>query len=334
MEMDKIETLPPPPGVVGSLRAGFDAIASHLTVILVPLALDLFLWLGPRLQVDRLFQPIFDEMSRYARYSGFPITDINTLQENSAVILEQLQQYNLLSALRTFPIGVFSLMSGTMPGQTPLGVPSVIQIDSVFTLLGWVLFLTFIGWMFGGLFFRWVSLVVRDRSQPVESRYGQSILQTMLISVLYFILAVMLGTPLLILLALVMAASPFLAQILLLLLALLSMWLVVPLFFSSHGIFMRRQNAFSSIYTSLRMARFTMPTSSLFVLSVLLIAYGLNYLWNIPSSDSWMVLVGIFGHAFVTTSLLAASFIYYRDMQVWLQTVFEKLKANLPTQQA
>jgi hypothetical protein len=47
-----------------------------------------------------------------------------------------------------------------------------------------------------------------------------------------------------------------------------------------------------------------------------------------------MTLVGILGHAFVTTSLLAASFIYYRDMQVWLQTVFEKLKANLPTQQA
>ena len=50
--------------------------------------------------------------------------------------------------------------------------------------------------------------------------------------------------------------------------------------------------------------------------------------------DSWMTLIGIAGHAFITTSLLAASFIYYRDMQVWLQTVFEKLKANLPTQQA
>jgi hypothetical protein len=194
--------------------------------------------------------------------------------------------------------------------------------------------LTLIGWMFGGLFFRWVSLVVIDPSQSVENRFGQSILQTMLMSLMYFILAIMLGVPLLIVLALVMAASPLIAQGLLLILGLLSMWLVVPLFFSSHGIYMRRQNVFSSIYTSLRMARFTMPTSSLFVLSVLLIAYGLNFLWKIPSSDSWMVLVGILGHAFVTTSLLAASFIYYRDMQVWLQTIFEKLKANLPTQQA
>jgi len=334
MEMDKIETLPPPPGVVGSLRAGFDAIASHLTVILIPLALDLFLWLGPRLHVDRLFQPIFDEMSRYARYSGFPSADLKTLQENSALILAQLQEFNLLSVLRTFPIGVFSLMSGAMPNQTPLGAPSIIQVDSVFTLFGWIVLLIFMGWMCGGLFFRWVSLVVVDPAHPVDNRVGQSILQTMLMSVMYFILGIMLGTPLLIVLALIMAASPLLAQGLLLILGLLSMWLVVPVFFSPHGIFLRRQNVFSSIYSSLRMARFTMPTSSLFVLSVLLIAYGLNFLWNIPASDSWMALVGIFGHAFVTTSLLAASFIYYRDMQVWLQTVFEKLKANLPTQQA
>lgn len=332
--MDKIETLPPPPGIVGSLRAGFDAIASHLTVILIPLALDLLLWLGPRLHVDRLFQPIFNELARYARYSGFPSADLKTLQENSTAILEQLGQFNLLSTLRTFPIGVFSLMSGTRPAGTPLGAPSVIQIDSVLTLLVWIVSLTLIGWMFGGLFFRWVSLVVIDPSQSVENRVGRSILQTMLMSLMYFILAIMLGVPLLIVLALVMAASPLLAQGLLLILGLLSMWLVVPLFFSSHGIYMRRQNVFSSIYTSLRMARFTMPTSSLFVLSVLLIAYGLNFLWKIPSSDSWMVLVGILGHAFVTTSLLAASFIYYRDMQVWLQTIFEKLKANLPTQQA
>ena len=332
--MDKIETLPPPPGVVGSLRAGFDAIASNLTVILLPLALDLLLWLGPRLHIDRLFQPIFDEMFRYARFSGIPAAEIKTLQENSALVLEQLQQYNLLTALRTFPIGVFSLMSGKISNETPFGSPFVIQVDSLFTLLGWIALLTLVGWVSGGLFFRWVSMVVANSSESVEFRFGQSITQTTLLSVLYIVLAIMIGMPLVLVLALVIAVSPSLAQGLLLLLGLLSMWLIVPIFFTPHGIFMRQQNAFSSIYTSLRMARFTLPTSSLFVLSVLLIAYGLNFLWNIPSSESWMALVGIAGHAFITTSLLAASFIYYRDMQVWLQTVFEKLKANLPTQQA
>ena len=332
--MDKIETLPPPPGVVGSLKAGFDAIASNISVILLPLLLDLLLWLGPRLHIDRLFQPIFDEMSSYARYSGIPAADLNTLQVNSALFMEQLKQYNLLTAIRTFPIGVFSLMSGKISDQTPLGPSSVIHIDSLLMLLGWITMLTLVGWISGGLFFRWVSMVVADSTQPTEFQFGKSIIQTMLLSVLYIMLAFIIGIPVVILFALVIAASPALAQGLLLILGLLSMWLVVPAFFTPHGIFMRQQNAFSSIYTSLRMARFTLPTSSLFVLSVLLIAYGLNFLWNIPSSASWMALVGIAGHAFITTSLLAASFIYYRDMQTWLQTVLDRLKANIPTQQA
>jgi hypothetical protein len=44
-----------------------------------------------------------------------------------------------------------------------------------------------------------------------------------------------------------------------------------------------------------------------------------------------MALVGILGHAFVTTALLAASFIYYRDMSAWLTVVLERFKANAAT---
>jgi hypothetical protein len=334
MELNKIDTLPPPPGVVGSLKAGFDAIAANLAVILLPLALDLLLWLGPRLRVDKLFQPLFDEISRYAGFSGIPVEDLQSLQENSTILLEQIQQYNLLSALRTFPIGVFSLMSKPLPNQTPLGLPVIIQLDSILTMLGLVIVLSLIGWMSGGLFFHWVSTVVTDQAKSKEKPLGRSVVQTILISILYLILAAILGTPVLLMLGLVITTSPLLAQGFLLILGLLSMWLIVPLFFTPHGIFLRQQNAFSSIFASLKMARFTLPTSSMFVLSVILIGYGLNYLWNIPSPESWMALVGIAGHAFISTSLLAASFIYYRDMQVWLQTVLEKLKTNFPTQQA
>ena len=81
------------------------------------------------------------------------------------------------------------------------------------------------------------------------------------------------------------------------------------------------------------MARFTLPTSSLFVLSTFLLGIGLNFLWSVPPEDSWMMLVGIFGHAFVTTALLAASFIYYRDMTAWLEIALERFKTNTTTRQ-
>jgi hypothetical protein len=106
------------------------------------------------------------------------------------------------------------------------------------------------------------------------------------------------------------------------------MWLLVPLFFSPHGIFVKKQNALVSIVNGLRMARFTLPTSSMFVLSAFLLGIGLNFLWSVPPEDSWMMLVGIFGHAFVTTALLAASFIYYRDMNAWLEVALDRFKTN------
>ncbi|HET6846340.1 MAG TPA: hypothetical protein VFH29_05860, partial [Anaerolineales bacterium] len=89
-----------------------------------------------------------------------------------------------------------------------------------------------------------------------------------------------------------------------------------------------------SVLGGFRLARFTLPTSSLFVLTVLLVGTGLNSLWAVPVEDSWVVVVGLLGHAFITTALLAASFIYYQDMSAWVQTVLARLRAGMPTQPA
>jgi hypothetical protein len=100
----------------------------------------------------------------------------------------------------------------------------------------------------------------------------------------------------------------------------------MPVFFSVHGIFALHLNAFRSILGSLRMVRFTLPNTGLFLLVFVIINTGMNFLWNTPSENSWWMLVGIAGHAFVSTALLAASFIYYRDINVWLAAVLSQLQ--------
>ena len=64
----------------------------------------------------------------------------------------------------------------------------------------------------------------------------------------------------------------------------------------------------------------------MFLLVFMTLNYGLSFLWNTPARDSWWTLVGIAGHAFISTALLAASFVYYRDANVWLKAVFEQLQ--------
>jgi hypothetical protein len=65
--------------------------------------------------------------------------------------------------------------------------------------------------------------------------------------------------------------------------------------------------------------RKTLPTSVLFILTVFLLSKGLDILWLVPTDASWLLLIGILGHAFITTGLLASSFVYYRDALRWMQ---------------
>lgn len=337
MDMQKLQSLPPPPGVIGSLRAGFDAVASHVWLILVPLALDIVLWLGPRLSVDGLLRPFVRYMFSQAK-RGVAASEMNQFLEAQRIFLDGLQSFNLLSVagkLRTFPIGISSLLAQRMPVDTPLGEQSIVQISSLPLLLGVAFMLTLIGWVGGGLYFRWVSGTALGLEETGISSL-RAIIQTLILSVCWFIGLMVVVVPIMFVLTLLALISPVLVNVAIFVILLLAFWLVVPLFFMPHGIFARRQNAFISAVTSLRMARFTFPTSGMFVISVVILSQGLTYLWSVPPSDSWMTLVGIAGHAFITTAVLASSFVYYRDMNIWLQTVFEQWQKTrtLPKQHA
>ena len=330
MNTQKLEELPPPPGVMGSLRAGFDAVSSHVWLILLPLLLDTLLWLGPRLSVSRMAKPFFELVFDQARRTITSSADLQRFTDYQSAFLELLERFNLLSLLgklRVFPIGISSLLSQTLPVDTPIGSQAVVQVSFIPAVFGFIFLFTVVGWVAGGLYFHSVSAVALGHGGR-ETRVSLSwaILQVLLLSFIWLIGFVMIFIPLMFVLTVLTLLSPLLASGVLLIVMLFSFWLIVPLFFTPHGIFVRGQNAFYSIFSSLRMARFTLPTSGLFVLCVFLLSTGLNYLWSVPPDDSWMLFVGIAGHAFIMTALLAASFVYYRDMNVWLQTVFAKLQ--------
>jgi hypothetical protein len=334
MQAPRIETqiLPPPPGIFGSLRTGFDAIAAHVTVILVPLALDLLLWLGPRLSMDRFVQPGLRQFGSLATTAGLKPEDVQNTLDMSAKFF---QAFNLLGILRTFPVGIFSLMSGVMPTQTPWGAPAVLEVTSAYELLAWGFLLTLMGWILGGLYFLWVSALAIPVGSPDERPpVGRVVVQTVLYAFIWSVFFWVVGLPVMLLLDALFMINAVLGEGVLLLLGFVSIWLVVPVFFSPHGIYARKQNALNSILSGFQMTRFTLPTSSLFVLTIFLLGVGLNFLWSKPTNDSWLVLVGIFGHAFITTALLASSFVYYHNMTTWLQIALARLRAGLPGQQA
>ena len=330
MEVSRIENLPPPPGIISSIKAGFDAVAARITAIFLPLALNLLLWLGPRLRMEEMFKSMEGDMVLFWQASRIPAEEIRKMLD----LYERMtQSINLFGLARTLPIGISSLFAaGQGSSVTPLGMPAVWQVD-VLTFPLWIMFLVFIGWIGGAFYFRdvaWAALTEKITS----IRAFQAVLQTILISILCNMILIAISVPVLLILVVAAQISAVLANLAVLFIALGSVWVLVPMFFWAHGVFLDRQNVLTSMLSSLQLTRFTLPTSSLFVLTVFLLSYGLNFLWRIPAQDSWVTLLGIFGHSFVTTALLAGSFIYYHNMNAWVKAVLEKLRPSNIVKQA
>jgi len=319
------QPIPPPPGALGALKAGLDVISGHLSLALLPFALDAFLWMGPRLSVKNIFTALYAEMTLFYHAGGLPADDLKQAEE---IWMDFFQRFNLLGLLRTFPLGVSSLMQGRMPVETPFGAPAMIEVGSWPSFLGWLALITLLGWTLGALYFRGVSRLVAPAGSTAT--ISRTIGQSLIFSAGFLLAALALGAPALLILSLLNLFGASAMQAGMFVMMLVASWAVTPFFFMPHGIFMEGAGALRSALNSLRMSRFALPSASLFVLALFLAAQGLNILWNAPADDSWMLLVGMAGHAFVTTALLAASFIYYRDVQAWMTMVAERWNTNAP----
>ena len=148
------QKLPSPPGLISTLLHGFDTVANHIAVIIPPILLDLFLWLGPHLHLKAFFQPIIDRIPSVA--GAFPgnFPNASAVQE---MWTEAINQFNLFILMRTFPIGTTSLLSFSMPSKTPWGQPVGFDAGSFLGIAGWCLILAVIGWVVGTYYYYSIS---------------------------------------------------------------------------------------------------------------------------------------------------------------------------------
>ena len=167
---------------------GFDSVANHILVILPPVLLDLFLWLGPHLRLKSFFQPFVDQLPTLAK--AFPSYILRMLPRSSRPGRVSINQFNLFMILRTFPVGATSLLSLEMPGQTPLGTPVNLDAGSFLGIFSWVLLLVLLGWLIGAVYYFWISGVAL---KPEGRSLWKSIKQTLLLSMLWLGILFVLG---------------------------------------------------------------------------------------------------------------------------------------------
>jgi len=92
-----------------------------------------------------------------------------------------------------------------------------------------------------------------------------------------------------------------------------------PLCFTGHAVALYGDSLLAAIRRSWLVSRVAMPILTTFLLLVFFLSQLLDTLWRAPLESSWLSLLGIAGHAFVSSSLMAASFTLFNDANAWVR---------------
>jgi hypothetical protein len=311
-----------PPRMIPSLVEGFNAIASNIYLIIFPIALDLLFWLGPRLRVKQYFLPLVLEAAELSA-TAYGEQAAGFVETSRDIWTAILNQFNLFFSLKTFPVGIPSLLVSYITEQNPMGVPISFEASSGSMIATSVAILMLVGVILGSIYFAMIANAAVGRRPLDATAIVNQSAQTLVLSLILLFTSVLLALPISCLLSSLALIMPSLGTFPFVVLGLMMVWVLLPLAFSPHGIFAGDLKATRSIVTSFRLVRSMTTATGMFFIMLIIIGYGLDILWTTPAADSWLLLVGIFGHAFISSGLLAASFKFYDQGIKWQQQVLQ-----------
>jgi hypothetical protein len=305
-----------PIGVLAALAAGFDRMTARPVLILPPLLLDLFLWLGPRVWVSPLVRQFANLFTAPAGTDPTLSAQIDTIQKSFLVLAER---FSLLTALSSMPTGVPSLMAAKLPAVSPLGTPMGLQVGNPLAAMAIWILLTVVGL---GLAAFYQVAVARSVAPGADVAAGlPSWRRFVIMGLLVYVGIFVAGLATSVVASLASLILPVLGFGLAFVAVTIGFWLAIYLFFTPHGIVRYGYGVMRAVLESIQIVRWNLPSA----VGFLAVAFGLTWItslvWALPADESWFSLLAILGHAFVSATLLAASFAFYQGRHEWLQAL-------------
>ena len=305
MVQENIDQRQPPPGIISTITTGFEFTTRHIWLLLIPIALDLFYWLGPRLNITRIVAETTSYLNNEPAFAGL-------VEE----ILAIAPRINLFTNISIPIVGVPALMGGTIPEDTPINPLNYELTGS----LSWMVI--FLGLTFLGVGLTTIYLGLISLSLKLENGYEFPGMMQFAGSTLLAVFR-LIGLGLAFLLTLFLVTLPLLP--IAFVLGLFNSALMIGLFLITFfivavymslaipGIIYNSRPIFKSIMESVRLVyRNMLPTVNILLITILVIN-GTNILWHLADNGTWFTLISIIGHAFISTGLAAAIIIFYRD---------------------
>ena len=294
-------------GVIDTLSAGYGVVNQQPWIILIPVLLDLFLWLGPQVSVSPIVGRLVTD---WAPPGGVGEEQGLALEELRRSILNAADEFNVLSALSPSLVGVPSV-------AVLFGGRGAFQlVDSWGVALAAVALASLAGLGLGTAYYTVLAQQVCDgvvtpwRWLRAAWQAWRRVLGLVL---LLAGLGLLLGLPTLAALAVAAAVSPELASFGVAALAVALVWAQFYLFFAPDAIFVSEIGPVLAVKRSVMLVRAYFWQSVLLVTLTWVILLGMSQVWLWLANNDVGALVSILGNAYIASGLVAASMIFYRE---------------------
>lgn len=319
-----------PLSAIDALSAGFELVLRHPYVLLIPLALDLFLWLGPQIHA----KPVFDEMVRAlgaaAAVQGNSTDAQQALDAFKAALQAAGTQFNAFSLIGLFALGIPTLVMIDMPVDS--FSPAVLfSITDQVAFIGWTVVFGLVGMLLGSIFLELLARIVRpnrDARGTFLARAGRAFAQVLTLSAAVLIGSMIIIVPFFVSAAMVSVLSAGLGFFLILACWLILMWVALYMAFAIPAIFVSGANVPQAILNSVTIFRYNFWSAIGLIFLVILIQMGFSVIWDALLVNTQGVIVDMLANAIIGTALVAAMMLFYADRFSLLTQVRDQLRQH------
>jgi hypothetical protein len=304
-------------GVIESLSAGYRFLGKRLYLLLVPILLDLLLWLAPRLSIAPLFRQIADFYSQAATMDGMP-TDMLAASSQLSELLDRTgETSNLFSLLvNSSLLHVPSLLASI----NPIGEDVVRQVENpLIAILIYVGF-SLLGVLVGVVYMNMLASALPLGGAPKLMRLSEfvgAVLRHWMMVLLYvvlLVLALLIGSiPIALAIALLSMISSFLGPIILLLLSGTLLVVFFYLYFVTAAMVLDNLPVHRAIAQSFVVVRANFWATLGFVVLYNVITIGFALLMtSLARLTPVATLAAILLYAYIGSGLTMALLVFYR----------------------
>lgn len=322
-----------PLGVIDALSGGFEIIIHRPWVLLIPIALDLFLWLGPQATATPVFQQTVGWLSA-APPPGAPQDTAQNLDAVKNAWLAVGQKLNVFVFIALWAIGVPTFIGLDVPPADFLKTRfGTISIEDGATLAVLIILLTFLGIFLASVYLESIARGVRhdgNGARAFAPRMLKSYLNTTALMLFGMLGAIATMIPFVLSAALLAIFSQELGSFLFVLGLVLLLLAALYLVFAIPAIFVSGVNVPQAVVNSITVLRYNFWSAMGLILLIYLIERGFAIVWQQFLDSSFGVFVDMIANAFLGSGLVAAGMLFYYDRITWLNQVREQIRQHRP----